>query len=55
MPIQRYDIPFPHAPDGRFEERYWSPINTPVFGAKGALVHIIHRVEDVTALVQQPR
>lgn len=36
---------------GGFEERYWSPVNTPVFDDRGALAHIIHRVEDVTAVV----
>lgn len=52
MAVQRYDIPMA----GGFETRYWSPINTPVRGADGSVVLLIHRVEDVTALVviQQP-
>ncbi|HTQ03056.1 MAG TPA: PAS domain S-box protein [Polyangiaceae bacterium] len=33
-----------------FEERYWSPLNSPVLGSDGAVTHIIHRVEDVTEL-----
>jgi PAS domain-containing protein len=28
MAVQKYDI---RRPDGVFEERYWSPLNTPVF------------------------
>jgi PAS domain S-box-containing protein len=52
MAIQKYDIPVA-GPDGvRFEERHWSPINTPVFGADGEVSHIIHRVEDVTDFVR---
>ena len=50
MPIQKYDI---RRPDGTFETRYWSPINSPVLGIDHQLEYIIHRVEDVTAFVQQ--
>jgi PAS domain-containing protein len=32
MAVQKYDIPVPSRP-GVFEERWWSPINTPVLGA----------------------
>lgn len=49
MAIQKYDIPRPHEKGGGFEERYWSPINSPVF-ENGRLAYIIHRVEDVTEL-----
>jgi diguanylate cyclase (GGDEF)-like protein/PAS domain S-box-containing protein len=52
MGVQRYDIPVGDPAEGRFEERYWSSINTPVFDAHGILTHIIHRVENVTELVQ---
>jgi len=52
MAIQKYDIRV-NSPEGvRFEERYWSPINTPVFDADGKVSHIIHRVEDVTDFVK---
>ena len=51
MAVQKYDIPIAGMPGG-FEQRHWSPINTPVFDAEGALTHILHRVEDVTAIVQ---
>lgn len=48
MAIQRYDI---RRPDGSFELRYWSPINSPVFGSDRVIQYIIHRVEDVTAFM----
>jgi PAS domain S-box-containing protein len=49
MPLQKYDIRRPDG--GEFEERYWSPMNSPVF-TDGQLTHIIHRVEDVTDFVR---
>ncbi len=48
MAVQRYDIRRPGPEGGEFEERYWSPINTPVFSPNGEIAYIIHRVEDVT-------
>ena len=45
MAIQKYDI---RQPNGVFEVRYWSPLNTPVFNAQHELVYIIHNVTDVT-------
>ncbi|MFE7324137.1 PP2C family protein-serine/threonine phosphatase [Streptomyces sp. NPDC057565] len=50
MAVQKYDIPVMDKP-GVFEERWWSPINTPVLGPDGQVAWIIHRVEDVTAFV----
>ncbi|MFF4764513.1 PP2C family protein-serine/threonine phosphatase [Streptomyces sp. NPDC001292] len=50
MAVQKYDIPVSDRP-GVFEERWWSPINTPVLGPDGRVAWIIHRVEDVTAFV----
>ncbi|MGB9107507.1 MAG: PAS domain S-box protein, partial [Telluria sp.] len=52
MAIQKYDIPVPTAEGTAFEERYWSPINTPVLNADGDVTHIVHRVEDVTDFVR---
>ncbi|GHE20389.1 hybrid sensor histidine kinase/response regulator [Halomonas urumqiensis] len=46
MPVLRYPIPDPVT--GGFEERYWSPINVPVFDEQGRLTLILHRTEDVT-------
>ncbi|WP_308314835.1 SpoIIE family protein phosphatase [Streptomyces sp. CNQ085] len=51
MVLQRYDIPRP-GPEGGYEERYWSPVNTPVLGEDGSVRLIIHRVEDATAYVR---
>ena len=52
MAVQKYDIRRPEADGGGFEERYWSPVNSPVIGPDGALLFIIHRVEDVTEFVR---
>ena len=51
MAVQKYDVRQPASRGGRFEERYWSPVNTPVFHPSGGLAYIIHRVEDVTEFV----
>ena len=51
MAVQKYDIRRPESEGGGFEERHWSPVNSPVFGADGCLAYIIHRVEDVTEYV----
>src|SRR5262245_1923872 len=48
MAIQKYDIRRPEAQGGGFEERYWSPVNSPVFGEADKILYLIHRVEDVT-------
>ncbi|MFE0514070.1 SpoIIE family protein phosphatase [Streptomyces sp. NPDC058964] len=50
MAVQKYDIPVSGHP-GTFEERWWSPINTPVLGRDEQVAWIIHRVEDVTEFV----
>jgi len=49
MAVQRYDI---RGPDGSFETKHWSPKNIPVLSAHGDVRYILHRVEDVTELVQ---
>jgi PAS domain S-box-containing protein len=48
MAVQKYDI---RQPDGVLEERYWSPMNSPVLGADGQVEYFIHRVMDVTEFV----
>ena len=50
MGIQKYDI---RRSDGSFEERFWSPINSPLLGLDRQVEYIIHRVEDVTEFVRQ--
>jgi PAS domain S-box-containing protein len=52
LAVQRYDIRRPQAEGGGFEERYWSPVNSPVFGPGGEVAYIIHWVEDVTEFVR---
>jgi PAS domain S-box-containing protein len=52
LPVQRYPIPRQPEEGGGLEERYWSPVNSPVFGAGGELAFIVHRVEDVTPFVR---
>ncbi len=55
MAVQKYDIRRPESEGGGFEERYWSPVNTPVFAADGGITCIIHRVEDVTDFIELKR
>ena len=52
MAVQKYDIPRLDGEEGGFEERYWSPLNSPVFNRNGWVSHIIHYVEDVTHVAQ---
>ena len=52
MAVQKYDIRRPNSEGGGFEERYWSPVNSPVFGPDGRILYIIHRVEDVTEFIR---
>ena len=49
MAVQRYDI---RGPDGSFRVKHWSPTNIPVLSDDGEVLYILHRVADVTALVQ---
>lgn len=50
MEVQRYPI---RLPDGTFEERFWSSVNSPVLNEAGEIEFITHSVEDVTTLVQK--
>lgn len=49
LPAQRYPIRIAFS-DGElgYEERFWSAVNTPVFGENGAVVCISHTATDVT-------
>jgi len=51
MAVQKYDIPKPGSKGKKFEERYWSPVNSPVLDKDGRVDFIIHRVEDITDFV----
>ncbi|WP_432189832.1 PP2C family protein-serine/threonine phosphatase [Streptomyces sp. Tue6028] len=50
MAVQKYDLPVSGRP-GVFQEKWWSPVNTPVIGDDGEVRWIIHRVEDMTEFV----
>lgn len=41
--------------DGSMEARYWAATNAPVFGADGAISHILSAVQDVTGEVLERR
>jgi PAS domain-containing protein len=44
----RYDV---RSSDGEFLERYWSPVNSPMFDDNDRLMYLLQQVEDVTAQV----
>ncbi|MEX0695026.1 MAG: PAS domain-containing protein [Rhodospirillales bacterium] len=50
MGVQRYPV---RLPDGTFEDRFWSPVNSPVLDDAGEIEFIVHRVEDITTIVQE--
>ncbi len=52
MAVQKYDIRRPESEGGGFEEKYWSPMNSPIFGENEEIAYIIHRAEDVTEFVR---
>ena len=52
MPLQRYDI---ENESGQREDRFWSPVNSPVPTDGSEVRFIIHRVEDVTEFVNLKR
>jgi len=52
MPVQKYDIKRPESEGGRFEVRYWNPVNSPVCDASGKVSYIIHQVQDATEFVR---
>ncbi|WP_426402939.1 PP2C family protein-serine/threonine phosphatase [Streptomyces sp. R-07] len=51
MALQRYDVESPDRP-GHWQERYWSPVNAPVLALDGTVALLLHRVEEVTELIQ---
>ncbi len=52
MALQRYDVEPPDG-SGQFEERYWCPVNAPIFGPDGRVALIAHWVEEVSGLIRQ--
>jgi hypothetical protein len=55
MAVQKYDVQRPALERGAFEERYWSPVNTPILNDNDEMQYIIHRVEDLTEFVRVQR
>lgn len=55
LPMLKYDIRRPESKGGGFEERYWSPTNSPLLDAQGNVAYIVHRVEDVTEFARLKR
>ncbi|WP_442759769.1 PP2C family protein-serine/threonine phosphatase [Streptomyces mirabilis] len=51
MTLHRYDVERLDRP-GVWEERYWSPVNVPVFDPDGRVALLLHREEDITELIR---
>jgi hypothetical protein len=49
MSVQRYDV---RDALGKFVERYWYVINTPLFDQEGHLIYLMIHAEDVTTEFQ---
>ncbi|MNJ92557.1 Sensor histidine kinase TmoS [compost metagenome] len=52
MAIEKYDVLKKNNGHSFYEERYWSPHNSPIFDSQNRLIYIIHRAEDVTDLMR---
>ncbi len=50
--VLRYDIPKTSRKDA-YEERFWSPVNVPVFGPDNEIANIVLYTKDVTQFVHQ--
>ena len=50
MPVLRYDVRRQRGAGGGFEQRYWSPVNSPILAADGSVSGFIHSLVDVTEL-----
>lgn len=53
LPLIRYDVRRPESDGGDFEERFWQIITFPRFDESKTVVHVIHRVEDVTKHIRK--
>jgi PAS domain S-box-containing protein len=47
--LNRYDV---QDKNGSYSEHYWKAINKPVINNEGAVVHIIHTAENITAAIK---
>jgi hypothetical protein len=52
MAEQRYDVQDHFSKSGAWAERYWRPVNVPIFGSGSReIVYVVHRVHGVTRFV----
>jgi PAS domain-containing protein len=52
LAFQRYDVEVPGSP-GVFAQRFWCPVNAPVFGPDGRVVLIVQCVEEISDKVRR--
>nr|WP_239067936.1 PAS domain-containing sensor histidine kinase [Actinomadura bangladeshensis] len=52
MPWTRYDLSTPEHPE-HSDRRFWSTVNAPLLGPDGEVAMVMHRVEDITAFIEQ--
>jgi PAS domain-containing protein len=52
LAFQRYDVEVPGRP-GVFAQRFWCPVNAPVFGADGQVALIVQCAEEITERVRR--
>ena len=52
LSLQQYDVEVLDKP-GQFAQRYWCPVNAPVFGPDGQIVLLVQCVEEITNRVQK--
>ena len=55
LPLQRYATKPIGSANKTFEERFWSVVNTPILANDGSVEFIVHRVEELTLLVEAAR
>lgn len=55
MGVQRHDIPRRRSVVTEFEERHWGAQNSPVLEGSAPIAFLVHRTEDVTAMVKGRR
>jgi PAS domain S-box-containing protein len=51
LEVQKINLPDPWE-EGTFIEHFWSPVTTPVLNENGEILYLIHKIEDVTSLMQ---
>jgi PAS domain-containing protein len=52
LAFQQYDVEVPGSP-GVFAQRFWCPVNAPVFGPDGRVVLIVQCVEEISDKVRR--